>query len=108
MTPMPRAAYVYFRLRKRDTRCTLGNCEPVALIQESPADCELTPCRDMGVVEAWETRDREGCSTAFDGWERESTLSKGDGESESEMQGEEERKKERECATMRGNEDGCS
>lgn len=52
------------------------SCGPVAPIQESPADCELAPCRDMGVVEAWETRDRGGCSTAFGKWER-TTVSTG-------------------------------
>jgi len=53
-----RATYVYFRRRKRDTRCTIASCEPVTPIQESPADCELAPCRDMGVVEAWEMESR--------------------------------------------------
>lgn len=67
-----------------------GSCGPVAPIQESPADCELAPCRDMGVVEAWETRDQGGCSTAFAVSGRERLWSTRDEGSESEMHGEEE------------------
>lgn len=60
------------------------------------------------MVEAWEPRDRGGCSTAFDGWERESTLSTGAGESESEMQEPRKRERKRGRVTMRENGDGCS
>jgi len=74
------------------------SCGPVTPIQESPADCELAPCRDMGVVEAWETRDQGGCSTAFGEWER-TTMSTGDEGSENEMR---ERKRERERVSERG------
>lgn len=62
---LPRAAYVYFRRRKRDTRCTREAAADPSLPFKSrrrTASSQLAPCRDMGVVEAWETRDRGGCS----------------------------------------------